>query len=127
MKPFKLCRVCKKNYCESGYCSECRTKDATKATIAAREVMDKFVGEKEKHVIDLVKIIEDATKIDYTSCYPIENFTIKDLVELAAIAKEMKVELRIRKETSNFYQGTLLEVQRLWDRVDSNRQGGDKA
>jgi len=43
MKPFKLCRVCGKNYCESGYCSECRTKDDTRATIAAREVMDRKV------------------------------------------------------------------------------------
>jgi hypothetical protein len=41
MKPFKLCRVCKKNYCISGYCSECRTKDASAATIKAREVMDR--------------------------------------------------------------------------------------
>ena len=47
MKPFKLCRVCGKNYCESGYCSECRTKDDTRATIAAREVMDReaFIGQ----------------------------------------------------------------------------------
>lgn len=41
VKPFKLCRVCGLNYCESGYCSECRTRDASKATIAAREVMDR--------------------------------------------------------------------------------------
>jgi hypothetical protein len=41
VKPYKLCRVCKVNYCESGYCADCRTIDATKATIAAREVMDK--------------------------------------------------------------------------------------
>jgi hypothetical protein len=46
MKPFKLCRVCGLNYCESGYCSECRTSDAARATIAAREVMDKAAGEK---------------------------------------------------------------------------------
>jgi hypothetical protein len=48
MKPFKLCRVCGKNYCESGYCSECRTKDATRATIAAREVMDRKASEKKE-------------------------------------------------------------------------------
>lgn len=43
MKPFKLCRVCGLNYCESGYCSECRTKDDTRQTITAREVMDSKV------------------------------------------------------------------------------------
>ena len=41
MKPFKLCRVCKVNYCATGYCSECRTKDATARTIKAREKMDR--------------------------------------------------------------------------------------
>jgi hypothetical protein len=41
VKPLKLCRKCKVNYCLSGYCSFCRDKDATKATIAAREVMDR--------------------------------------------------------------------------------------
>jgi hypothetical protein len=41
VKPLKLCRVCGKNYCLSGYCSFCRDKDATARTIAAREVMDR--------------------------------------------------------------------------------------
>jgi hypothetical protein len=46
VKPFKLCRKCGKNYCLSGYCSFCRDKDATAATIKAREEMDKAAGEK---------------------------------------------------------------------------------
>lgn len=41
MKPFKLCRVCKVNWCATGYCSECRAKDATARTIKAREKMDR--------------------------------------------------------------------------------------
>ena len=42
MKPYKLCKCGR--YCESGYCSECRVKDDTRATIEAREVMDKAAG-----------------------------------------------------------------------------------
>jgi hypothetical protein len=49
VKPFKLCKCGR--YCESGYCSECRTKDASKATIAAREVMDKAAEEKSRLVL----------------------------------------------------------------------------
>ena len=37
VKPLKLCRVCKKNYCLSGYCQFCREKDERAATIEARE------------------------------------------------------------------------------------------
>ncbi len=68
----------------------------------------------------LQKIIEDALKVSYTISHPIEDFTIESLTELSAIAKKNKVELRIRKETSNFHQGTLLEVQRFQNRVNSN-------
>jgi len=50
-------------------------------------------------------------------CYPLENFTIESLVELAEIAKKENIELRIKAEHSNFYQGITLEAQRNWDRV----------
>lgn len=50
VKPLKLCRVCKVNYCISGYCSFCRDKDATAATIKAREEMDRATF-KEKQFI----------------------------------------------------------------------------
>jgi hypothetical protein len=71
--------------------------------------------------MNLQKIIDDALKVAHTECHPIENFTIESLIDLSAIAKKNKVELRIRKETSNFYQGTLLEVQRMQNRIDCNR------
>lgn len=45
VKPLKLCRKCRVNYCLSGYCSFCRDKDSTAKTIAAREKMDKKKGE----------------------------------------------------------------------------------
>jgi biotin synthase-like enzyme len=41
IKPLKICRVCGKNYCVSGYCSFCRDKDSTAATIKSREIMDR--------------------------------------------------------------------------------------
>jgi hypothetical protein len=41
VKPLKLCRRCRKNYCISGYCQFCRDKDSTARTIAAREKMDR--------------------------------------------------------------------------------------
>lgn len=69
--------------------------------------------------MELQKIVEEAVSVSYTNVYPIEDFTIQDLVELSSLAKKAKVELRIRKETSNFYQGTLLEVQRYENRVNS--------
>lgn len=69
----------------------------------------------------LQNMIENALQAEYTMCYPIEDFTIEDLVKLSGIAKENKVELRIRKESSNFYQGTFLEVQRFHDRIDCRR------
>ena len=47
VKPFKLCRVCGKNYCLSGYCSFCRDKDATARTIVTREKMDREKFSKE--------------------------------------------------------------------------------
>ncbi len=71
--------------------------------------------------MDLQKIIDDALKVGHTECHPIENFTIENLIELSTLAKKSKVELRIRKETSNFYQGTLLEVQRMQNRIDCNK------
>jgi hypothetical protein len=63
--------------------------------------------------MDRKKIINDALSVSYTIVYPIEKFTIDDLVKLSSEAKKFGVELRIREETSNFYQGTLLEVQRF--------------
>jgi hypothetical protein len=41
------------------------------------------------------------------------------LNELSKEAKKKEVEIRIRTEYSNFYQGTIVEVQRLNDRVES--------
>lgn len=39
MKPFKQCKCGR--LCATGYCSECRTKDDTARTVAAREKMDR--------------------------------------------------------------------------------------
>jgi len=62
--------------------------------------------------MDLKAIIDEAIRADYIMCYPIEDFTIEDLINLSDMAKKNNVELSIRKETSNFYYGTLLEVQK---------------
>jgi hypothetical protein len=49
MKPFKLCKCGR--LCATGYCSECRTKDATARSIRIRERMDKNakVGCQDEH------------------------------------------------------------------------------
>ena len=39
MKPFKQCKC--GTLCRTGYCSECRAKDAAARTIMAREKMDR--------------------------------------------------------------------------------------
>lgn len=57
-------------------------------------------------------------KVDYTNCYALEKFNIYDLIKLSGQAKTENIELRIKAEYSNFYQGTMLEVQRNWDRVE---------
>ena len=60
-----------------------------------------------------IQIIQKATEVSYAVAYPIEDFSIQDLIELSSLAKEAKVEIKIQKETSNAYQGTLVEVQRI--------------
>lgn len=76
-----------------------------------------YFGDK-KNPINLIEIIKNATEVNYTLLYPIKDFTIESLSELSKLAKEKKIELRIRRESSNMYQGTLLEVQRFYNRVD---------
>ena len=76
--------------------------------------------EGEEREIDIDAIIRKALAENFTTVYPIESFTIEQLKEIADKAKENKIGLRIRKETSNFYQGTLLEVQRLDNTVEKH-------
>ena len=70
--------------------------------------------------MDATIIIDGAIAVSYTICYPIEEFTIEDLIKLSEEAAIKKVELRIRAEHSNFFNGTLIAIQRLCDRVNSN-------
>ena len=70
--------------------------------------------------MDVNQIVDEAIAVSYTICYPIEEFTIADLIKLSEEAYIKKVELRMKAEHSNFFNGTLIEVQRLWDRVNSN-------
>ena len=70
--------------------------------------------------MDVKQIIDEAITVSYTICYQLEEFTIEDLIKLSEEANIKKVELRIKAEHSNFNNGTLIEVQRLCDRVNSN-------
>jgi hypothetical protein len=72
--------------------------------------------------MNYTNIISEAMEQNYTNCYPLEELTISDLIKLSILAKG-KVELRIRRETSNFHYGTLLEVQRFKDRMDCSAKG----
>lgn len=60
--------------------------------------------------MDIKAIVEEAESIDYISCYPIEDFTLEELNQLARLSKD-RVKINIRYETSNFHCGVLVEVK----------------
>ncbi|KLU74249.1 MULTISPECIES: hypothetical protein [Clostridium] len=68
--------------------------------------------------MDIKAIINNAIKVGHTTVYPIEKFTIEELDHLSRLAKENNISLKIQTEYSNFYQGTLVTVQRNWDTVE---------
>ena len=62
----------------------------------------------------LVKyVIQSALEDDHESWWPIDTFTIESLDELAEEARKNNVDIRIIAEHSNFFSGTVIEVQKI--------------
>ena len=59
----------------------------------------------------LNNMIDDVKEKEYEVCYPIEEFHILHLTELAKLAKREGIEVRLFEERSNFYQGVLLGLK----------------
>lgn len=60
--------------------------------------------------IGVKEMIKKATKGDYIICNPIEHYSIEEIKELSKLAKENQLLLTIKNETSNFYQGVLINL-----------------
>ena len=69
------------------------------------------------------KYIERAKNHSYTVSISIKDFNnLEELIMLVQEAKDEKVEVRIWNETSNMYQGVLVELQRFENRVHCHQE-----
>ena len=56
------------------------------------------------------KLIERAIEVEHITSAPIEHYTIKELKEIAELAKKNDLVVTIKDEHSNFYQGTMVQL-----------------
>jgi hypothetical protein len=105
VKPFKLCRVCGKNYCESGYCSECRTKDATRATIAVREVMDRKVVK--TNTVSAMPMDRNSILEKYSNMQLDKTLTDAERAEAHIIAKYMAIGIETADMAEKYVEGKI--------------------
>jgi hypothetical protein len=62
--------------------------------------------------MDIEQVIKETMEVNYTMCYPIENFRSEELIQLAEKCRK-KIEIRIEAEHSNFYQGVLVNTRKF--------------
>lgn len=55
-------------------------------------------------------MIKKAIREDCIICNPIEYYSIEEIKELSKLAKENNLIISIKNETSNFYQGVLINL-----------------
>ena len=61
---------------------------------------------------EIDKFLEDALDCGYINSVPIEHYTSEKIKEMSEKAKKLGLVISIRNETSNFYQGVLIQAVR---------------
>ena len=62
--------------------------------------------------VEIDKFLGDAFNKGYIMSVPIEYYSVNEIKEISEKAKKLGLVISIRNETSNFYQGVLIQAVR---------------
>lgn len=62
--------------------------------------------------VEIDKFLGDAFNEGYIMSVPIEHYSVNEIKEISEKAKKLGLVISIRNETSNFYQGVLIQAVR---------------